>query len=214
MGTVSLRRMLLADYDLVALPVVDEHDELVGQVTVDDIVDVIHEEATEDNLKMAATSSREMEDPVLGVVRRRLPWLLFCLAGTLLTGGVLDLFSGVLSALSPLVLFVPAVMAMGGNSGIQTSTVTVRALATGALRRGRVGPALWRELRAAAGIGLLLGTVVFLVAHLAHRVAACAASPWGIDPAVASGPLITTLNDILSLVIYFGVAGLLLRWNA
>ncbi len=126
MGTVSLRRMLLAnreatmeqladrepmtvradmdqeeiaailaDYDLLALPVVDEHDELVGQVTVDDIVDVIHEEATEDNLKMAATSSREMEDPsVLGVVRRRLPWLLLCLAGTLLTGAVLDLFSG------------------------------------------------------------------------------------------------------------------------
>ena len=189
-GTVSLRRMLLADrggddggtgrpgadhgcgrtwtrrkiaaifadYDLLALPVVDEYDELIGQVTVDDIVDIIHEEATEDNLKMAATSSREMEDPsALGVVRRRLPWLMLCLAGTLLTGGVLDLFSGVLAALSPLVLFVPAIMAMGGNSGIQTSTVTVRALATGALHRGRVGPTLWRELRAAAGIGLLLG---------------------------------------------------------
>lgn len=113
---------IFADYDLLALPVVDEHDELIGQVTVDDIVDVIHEEATEDNLKMAA--------------------------------------------LSPLVLFVPAIMAMDGNSGIQTSTVTVRALATGALPRGRVGPALRRELRAAAGIGLLLGTVVFLVARV------------------------------------------------
>ena len=135
-------------------------------------------------------------------------------------------------------LFVPAIMAMGGNSGIQTSTVTVRALATGALRRGRVGPALWRELRAASGIGLLLGTVVFLVAHLwtdGSPVAPCAGFAMvaavvlsagigaviplsfrtaGIDPAVASGPLITTLNDILSLVIYFGVAGLLLRWNA
>ena len=268
-GTVSLRRMLLADreatmgqladppitvradmdqeeiaaifadYDLLALPVVDEQDELIGQVTVDDIVDVIHEEATEDNLKMAATSSREMEDPsVFGVVRRRLPWLLLCLAGTLLTGGVLDLFSGVLAALSPLVLFVPAIMAMGGNSGIQTSTVTVRALATGALHRGRIGPTLWRELRAAAGIGLLLGAAVFVVAHLwtdGSPVASCAGFAMfaaillsagigaviplsfratGIDPAVASGPLITTLNDILSLVIYFGVAGLLLRWTA
>ena len=269
-GTVSLRRMLLAnreatmeqladrepmtvradmdqeeiaaifsDYDLLALPVVDEHDELIGQVTVDDIVDVIHEEATEDNLKMAATSSREMEDPSIpGVVRRRLPWLLLCLAGTLLTGGVLDLFSGVLASLSPLVLFVPAIMAMGGNSGIQTSTVTVRALATGTLPRGRVGPALWRELGAAAGIGLLLGSIVFMVAHLWTDGSPVAPSAGlamfaavllsagvgaliplsfratGIDPAVASGPLITTLNDILSLVIYFGVAGLLLRWTA
>jgi magnesium transporter len=86
---------IFADYDLLAMPVVDAHDTLVGQVTVDDIVDVIQEEATEDNLKMAATSSEEMEDrSVFGVMRHRLPWLLFCLLGTLLSGGVLDLFSG------------------------------------------------------------------------------------------------------------------------
>lgn len=270
MGTVSLRRMLLADreaimgrladlepitvradmdqeeiaaifadYDLLALPVVDEQDELIGQVTVDDIVDVIHDEATEDNLKMAATSSREMEEPsALGVARRRLPWLMLCLAGTLLTGGVLDLFSGVLAAFSPLVLFVPAIMAMGGNSGIQTSTVTVRALATGVLHRGRIGQALWRELRVASGMGLFLGAIVFAVAYLwtdGSAVASCAGLAMfaavvlsavigaviplsfratGIDPAVASGPLITTLNDVLSLIIYFGVAEMLLRWTA
>ena len=269
-GTVSLRRMLLADpeaimgrladlepitvradmdqeeiaaifadYDLLALPVVDEQDELIGQVTVDDIVDVIHDEATEDNLKMAATSSREMEEPsALGVARRRLPWLMLCLAGTLLTGGVLDLFSGVLAAFSPLVLFVPAIMAMGGNSGIQTSTVTVRALATGMLHRGRIGQALWREFRVASGMGLFLGAIVFAVAYLwtdGSAVASCAGLAMfaavvlsavigaviplsfratGIDPAVASGPMITTLNDVLSLIIYFGVAEMLLRWTA
>lgn len=227
---------IFAEYDLLAIPVIDAAGALVGEVTVDDIVDVIREEATEDNLKMAATSSGEMEErSVRGVIRRRLPWLMFCLLGTLLSGGVLDLFSGVLAALSPLVLFVPAIMAMGGNSGIQTSTVTVRSLATGTLRPDEVRRTLWRELRVAAGMGTLLGAVVFGVAHVwtaGSPVALCAGIAMfaavvlsavlgatiplvfrraGIDPAVASGPLITTVNDILSLCIYFGVATALLR---
>lgn len=227
---------IFADYDLLAMPVVDASGTLVGQVTVDDIVDVIQEEATEDNLKMAATSSEEMEDrSVLSVMRHRLPWLLFCLVGTLLSGGVLDLFSGVLATLSPLVLFVPAIMAMGGNSGIQTSTVTVRSLATGILLPEQVHRALWRELRVATLMGMFLGLVVFAVAYVwtdGSTVAPCAGiamfaavvlsavlgatipivfRAFGIDPAVASGPLITTVNDILSLGIYFGVASALLQ---
>jgi len=169
---------IFADYDLLAMPVVDASGTLVGQVTVDDIVDVIQEEATEDNLKMAATSSEEMEDrSVLSVMRHRLPWLLFCLVGTLLSGGVLDLFSGVLATLSPLVLFVPAIMAMGGNSGIQTSTVTVRSLATGILLPEQVHRALWRELRVATLMGMFLGLVVFAVAYVwtdGSTVAPCA----------------------------------------
>ena len=230
---------IFADYDLLAMPIVDAHGTLVGQVTVDDIVDVIQEEATEDNLKMAATSSEEMEDrSVFGVMRHRLPWLLFCLLGTLLSGGVLDLFSGVLATLSPLVLFVPAIMAMGGNSGIQTSTVTVRSLATGILLPEEVYSALWRELRVAALMGTFLGLVVFAVAYVwtdGSAVAPCAGiamfaavvlsavlgatipilfRAFGIDPAVASGPLITTVNDILSLSIYFGVASALLQLMA
>jgi magnesium transporter len=228
---------IFADYDLLVLPVVDEAGRLVGQVTVDDILDVIHEEATEDNLKMAATSSEEMEERhVLGVMRRRLPWLALCLAGTLLSGAILDLFSDLLATLGALVLFVPAIMAMGGNSGIQTSTVTVRSLATGLLHRAQVRRTLWRELRVALGMGLILGLVVFAVAWLwtggGGPVAPCAGLAMlaavvlsavlgatiplvcralGIDPAVASGPLITTVNDVLSLAIYFGVATLLLR---
>ncbi|MFP6642090.1 MAG: magnesium transporter [Candidatus Latescibacterota bacterium] len=227
---------IFADYDLLAMPVVDASGTLVGQVTVDDIVDVIQEEATEDNLKMAATSSEEMEDrSVLSVMRHRLPWLLFCLVGTLLSGGVLDLFSGVLATLSPLVLFVPVIMAMGGNSGIQTSTVTVRSLATGILLPEQVHRALWRELRVATLMGMFLGLVVFAVAYVwtdGSTVAPCAGiamfaavvlsavlgatipivfRAFGIDPAVASGPLITTVNDILSLGIYFGVASALLQ---
>ena len=228
---------IFADFDLLALPVVDVRGQLVGQVTVDDIVDVIQQEATEDNLKMAATSSHEMEErSVVGIMRRRLPWLLFCLVGTLLSGALLDLFLGILTLLSPLVLFVPAIMEMGGNSGIQTSTVTICSLATGILHPNEVGRTLWREIRVAAGMGLFLGIAVFAVARLwtgGSLVAPCAGSAMfaavllsavlgatiplvfrvllGIDPAVASGPLITTVNDILSLGIHFGVATALLR---
>jgi len=268
LGTVPLRRMLLATsdtlisdlvdrdpitvradmdqeeiaeiftaYDLLALPVVDEGGELVGQVTVDDIVQVIRDEATEDIHAMAAISSEENEErAVFGVMRRRLPWLLFCLVGTLLSGGVLGMFSGLLAALSPLVFFVPAIMAMGGNSGIQTSTVTVRSLATGYLHPRDIRRTVWRELRVAGGMGVLLGLLVYLVSRLwtdSDVVAQCAGiAMFGavvlsaglgavvplvfralrIDPAVASGPLITTLNDVLSLLIYFGTASAVVEW--
>ena len=101
------------------------------KVTVDDIVDVIRDEATEDIYEMAAMSSEEIGEPsTFAVMRRRLPWLLLCLAGTLACGAVIDRFEDLLSRLGVLILFVPAIMAMGGNSGIQTSTVTVRSLAT------------------------------------------------------------------------------------
>jgi len=269
-GTVPLRRMLLAsrdtlvgeladrdpicvradvdqeeiaayfsEYDLLVLPVVDEDGELVGQVTVDDIVEVIQEEAAEDLSKMAAIGAHEDEErSAFGVMRRRLPWLLFCLVGTLVSGGVLDLFSGVLAAVTPLILFVPAIMAMGGNSGIQTSTVTVRSLATGHAHTADLRRTVWRELRVAAGMGLLLGGAVYTVARAwigDETVARCAGLAMlcaivvsavlgavvplafralRIDPAVASGPLITTLNDILSLLIYFGIAaGLMQLWG-
>ena len=122
---------IFAEYDLLAVPVVEEGGELVGQVTVDDIVDVIRDEATEDIYEMAAMSSEEIGEPsTFAVMRRRLPWLLLCLAGTLACGAVIDRFEDLLSRLGVLILFVPAIMAMGGNSGIQTSTVTVRSLAT------------------------------------------------------------------------------------
>lgn len=228
---------LFADYDLVVLPVVDASGMLVGQVTIDDIVDVIREEATEDIVTMAATSSEEMEvRSVFGVIRHRIPWLLLCLCGTLLSGGVIDYFDGLLAATGTLILFIPAIMAMGGNSGIQTSTVTVRSLATGRLRSGEISQALWRELRVAVVMALFLGLLVFGVAWLwtgGSPVAICvglamfaavvlsallgAAIPLlfravSIDPAVASGPLITTLNDVLSLLIYFGIALVLFNW--
>jgi magnesium transporter len=227
---------IFADYDLLALPVVNEEGVLIGQITVDDIVDVIKEEATEDLYEMAAMSSEELEErSVFGVVKRRLPWLLVCLGGTMLSGGVIDIFSGTLNRLHGLVLFIPGIMAMGGNSGVQTSTVTIRNMAVGSSQAGSLFRGMLREMRIAASMGLVLGLLVYGVAYMwtgdvvvggCVGMAMCSAivvaaalgalipivfSRFGIDPAVASGPLITTMNDSLSLVIYFTIALLLLH---
>ena len=228
---------IFADYDLLALPVVDEEGELVGQVTVDDIVDIIQEEATEDFYEMAAIRPGEAEErSIPRMVGRRLPWLLVCLAGTLLSGGVIHLFFAPLADVWPLLMiFVPAIMAMGGNTGIQTSTVTVRSLATGQLPPGEATVTVLRELGIALAMGILLAAVVFAAAFLwtdNPLVAGCVGLAMlaavlfsaglgamiplvfrrvGIDPAVASGPLITTCNDVVSLIIYFGIAIVLLN---
>ena len=223
---------IFADYDLLALPVVDGSGRLLGRVTIDDIVDVIEEEATEDMYGMAGISPGEADArSMLGMFRRRLPWLLVCLLGTLISGVVIEAFFTPLAHTWGLVtIFVPAIMAMGGNAGIQTSTVTVRGLATGQLPAGEVVFAVLRELRVALGMGLFFGLLVFAVSlwwlgdlSLSWSVGAAmlaavvisaglgALIPLmfravGVDPAVASGPLITTLNDVVSLLIYFTTA--------
>ena len=181
--------------------------------------------------EMAAISSEERTDrPAAGVVRLRLPWLLVCLGGTLLAGAVIEGFDDTLSKVIALSFFVPAVMAMGGNTGIQTATVTVRSLAIGQGQWGLVG----RELRVALGLGGILGVLSWGVASwwtgdallrgcvgAAMGAAVVLAAVMGavvplvfrrigVDPAVASGPLITTLNDGLSLLLYFGIAAFFL----
>ena len=228
---------LFVEYDLLALPVVDEQDRLLGRVTVDDVVDVIQEEATEDMYEMAAIIKDDQKArSVFGIVQQRLPWLLVCLAGTLLSGAVIHAFAAPLEQIWPLlVIFVPAIMAMGGNAGIQTSTVTVRSLATGQLQMGEGWTSVFRELRVAVGLGKFLGILVLAVAYIwtdnllvggctgLAMLAAVVLSAGlgaiipllfrslGIDPAIASGPLITTVNDALSLIIYFTIAAYLLR---
>lgn len=227
---------VISVYNLVAVPVVDDEGLLIGQVTVDDAVDVIEEEATKDIYTLAATSSEELEErSIFGIVRRRLPWLLVCLAGTLLSGGIIDAFDQKVAAIGLLLLFVPAIMAMGGNTGIQASTVTVRSMATGQLADGEVLKTVGRELRTALCMASLLGGLVFVVARLwtgVTPVAYCVGLAMfaavvlsaalgaliplffralNVDPAVASGPLITTLNDAIALLIYFGLAWALLE---
>jgi len=227
---------LFTRYDLLSLPVVDDGGKLVGQITVDDVLDVIQEEATEDIYKMAGTSDEEMErTTVFGVAWTRLPWLLFCLVGSFLSGVVIHLYDVTLERVITLAAFIPVIMATGGNSGLQTSTVTVRGLVTGHVSPGMVLRTVLREMGTAGVIGVTcgvcasgvawvwfgqpavgacVGLAMFLVIALAvllgvltplafHRI--------GIDPAVASGPFITTANDVLGLLIYLGLASVMVH---
>ncbi|HEX2253012.1 MAG TPA: magnesium transporter [Thermoanaerobaculia bacterium] len=228
-----------ARYDLLAIPVVDEEDRLVGIVTVDDIVDIFKEEATEDFLKMVGTTEEEIANPErsLRVAGIRLPWLLINMVGLVISGLLLERFSVTFQEALFLLTFVPVIMGMGGNSGSQTSTITVRGLATGRLvpGQGRVGRFLWQQLKVGLVLGLALGLVVgviavlleqnpayaavvgvslffaILTASLSGTLIPLAAQRLGIDPAIAAGPLVTTSNDIVGLLIYFGFAALLIR---
>lgn len=222
-------------YNYLAMPVVDNDGKLVGQVTVDDVVDVITEEATEDVFKMAGTDDAELAThSVFKVARIRMTWLFACLGGTLVAGLIIRAFEATLGQKLGLMAFVPAIMAMGGNSGIQTSTVTVRGLATGDIDPGLVLGAFLREVRVALALGLICGIVTGLIAQIwlgelslgiVVGVSMClgismaatfgallpiAVNKFGGDPAVACGPLITTTNDIVSLCIYLGLARLMI----
>lgn len=226
---------LFEKYDHLAIPVVDHAGKLVGRITIDDVVDVIEEEVTEDVYKMAGTDDAELAThSVFKIARIRTPWLFGCLGGTLASGAILRAYEMTLEQTMGLVAFVPAIMATGGNSGIQTSTVTVRSLATGDLDPGRVLEAFLREVRVALVLALLCGLASGLVAHLwvgerniglvvgaAMFLGISIAATFGallplgfrkvgIDPAVACGPLITTTNDIISLFIYLTLAKMLI----
>lgn len=227
---------LFSRYDLISAPVVDAEGKLVGQITVDDVVDVMEEETTEDIYKMAGTSDQEIERPsVFGVARIRLPWLMICLAGSLLSGAVIHMFDATLSQLIALATFLPVITATGGNSGLQSSTVTVRGLVTGHVSSGLLLRTVLREIGTAAVIGLACGVAASAVAWFWYGqglVGACVGiamflaisaavlmgvlvpivfSRVGIDPAVASGPFITTTNDIMGFFIYLGLATILMR---
>ena len=222
-------------YDHLAMPVVDQQGRLLGQVTVDEVVDVIMEEATEDVYKMAGTDDAELAThSVFRVARIRIAWLFVCLAGTMFAGAVIRMFEATLAEMLGLMAFVPAIMAMGGNSGVQTSTVMVRGLATGAVEPKRVLRALFHEVRVALVMGAVCGGTAGLIANvwlgeptvgfvvgvsmfLGILIAASFGAllpvlinKSGGDPAVACGPLITTVNDVVSLLIYLGTATLLL----
>lgn len=229
---------LAARYDLLAIPVNDDAGRLVGIVTVDDIVDVVREEATEDFYKMVGTSDDELlyQERSLRVAGIRLPWLLVNMVGLVITGLLLEWFQVSFKEALFLLTFVPVIMGMGGNSGAQTSTITVRGLATGRLSvgLGRVRHFLFQQLKVGVLLGLATGSVVAGVAWLLEAnvyysvvvgtslflalVLACligaliplVAERLGVDPAVAAGPLVTTSSDITGILVYFGLAGLLI----
>ncbi len=222
---------IIAKYDFMAIPVVNKLNELVGIITVDDIIDVLEEEATEDMYKMVGTSE-EYEDALLkesplNRAKARLPWLVVCMVGEMISGTVMHSFSGVIRALVALTFFVPVIMAMGGNVGAQSSTITVRGLALGQIRLKDIIKHVVSEAKVGFFIGIVVGLSVGTVAFLWQRdftlgfvvgfslwftITSAATvgstlplffSRIGVDPAIASGPFITTAVDIFSLLIYF-----------
>ncbi len=243
---------IMRKYDAMTAAVVDAQKRLVGRITHDDVLDVAEEEAEEDMLRIAGTDASELESgSVLQAARIRLTWLLPCMVGMMLTASVLGLskpqFDIVL--FGSLALFVPLIGAMGGNSGIQTTTVIVRGFATGELastrllrvflREGRIaltmapicGLLAWalsslclplleslegqgghasEPARIAVAVGLAM-TAAILIAGVLGIALPFTFRKIGVDPAIASGPLVTTMNDVLSVTIYMGTAMLIAR---
>ena len=226
---------LVKKYDLVNIPVVDESNRLVGRITHDDIIDVIEEETDEDISRMAGVIDEEIaEESALRISRARLPWLIAGLFGGLLAAVVINKFESSLEKVIALSFFFPVIMAMGGNTGIQAATVVVRGLATGDISLMNIWKRLRMELRVAMMNGVICGTVLGMIVSfwlsdygLGAVVALSAiliiissgfigsAVPLvlkksNIDPVLATGPFVTTLNDVLSLIIYLGLVTLFL----
>jgi len=228
---------MFSKYDLYSMPVVDENGRLAGRITVDDIIDVIEEEATEDITMMAGTGEEEFyERSPVKLSRARLPWLLTGLFGGIASAVIMNSFKESLESVLTLAFFVPVIMAMGGNVGIQSSAIVVRELALGGLSVSQTGGKLLRELKVSIINGLVIGTVLLIAVtiwqhdyRLGLLLGICMfiiilwATVMGafiplmlkkanIDPALATGPFITTFNDILGIAIYLGVATLFLEW--
>jgi len=225
-----------ARYDLLAVPVTDDQNHLVGIVTVDDIIDVVKEEATEDLLKMAGTSESELlyQERALSIARLRMPSLLVSMVGLLLTGILLERFQVRFQEAMFLLAFVPVIMGLSGSIGSQASAVALRRLSSGQLGGDAGGISiagfLFQQLKVAAVLGLICGGLsgglaVLLKSHpelglvvggalfLSVELAALSGvvvpsllGRMGLDPAIANGPLLTTANDITGILIYFGLA--------
>ena len=222
-------------YDLIAMPIVDGLDRLVGRVTIDDVVDFIKDEANEDYQKLSGLSENvESRDGVWLMTRARLPWLVVGLVGGLLSSLVIGSFEGEIAQHVALAFFMPLVMAMGGNAGVQSSAIVVQGLANNTMQSGQVLKKLGKEFMVALINGLvcsLLALLYGLVTGLNQRIgfvvsisllaAIVIASIVGalipllldkykIDPALATGPFITTSNDLLGLFVYFYIGYLML----
>lgn len=231
---------VVARYDLLAVPVVDEDQRLLGIITVDDILDVIEEEATEDIYRLAGAGEVQgvkiLDASVLSIARKRVPWLLICLVGGLLSGGVIGVFEATLQSIVILAIFIPVIMDMGGNVGTQSSTIFVRGLATGEIENEDVWRYLLREVKVGILMGVIngiiiavaaslwkgipiLGIVVGLSMFITISLAALIGTLvpiifnyYGIDPAISAGPFVTTIKDVTGLLIYFYTASVLMKY--
>lgn len=218
-------------YDLVAAPVVDEADRLVGVITVDDVVDVLSEEADEDLKALGGVQAEEeLSDTVWATARSRFPWLFANMLTAMLAAFVIRVFAESIEKMVALAVLMPIIASMGGNAGTQTMTVAVRALATRELGRGNAGRVVRRELLVGIMNGLsfalILGVIAatwfqvtdlgFVIGLAAITVLTAAAlggiliplllDRIGVDPAVSSGPFVTTITDVVSFFSFLGIA--------
>ena len=238
---------LFDKYDLYVLPVVDNENRLVGIITVDDVIDVMQEEATEDIEMMAAILPSEksyLKTGVFATFKARIPWLMFLMISATFTGAIISSFEGKLSKWMALIAFIPMLMGTGGNSGSQSSVTVIRCLSTGEIEFKDIWRVIWKELRVSIVCGVVLGIVNFvklylvdylwlnnfdegvhliemlvvsitvvlvvIVAKLVGSVLPIVAKKLGADPAVMASPLVTTILDAFSLLIYFSIATVLL----
>ena len=222
---------IVRDYDFLAVPVVDFQDHLVGIITADDIMDVIHEEAGEDYSRLAGMSDNEStSDSALMTAKKRLPWLIGLTFMGMITAWMLSFFEETLAKVVLLSAFIPVISGMAGNTGTQSLAVAIRGISTGEIKESSKMKLAGRELGSGFLTGVVCGIVIFLiiivmyqepilgvivsgsliasmsVATIIGTIVPLIMNKAGIDPAVASGPFITTANDIISLLIYFALA--------
>jgi len=225
-------------YAFLALPVVDTEKRLIGIITIDDVMDVMEQEATEDFQIMAAMQPSEeayLNTSVFQLARHRIGWLMLLMVSETVTGRIIEHYTELLATLTILTSFIPMLMDTGGNSGSQSSTLIIRGLATGEIKLRDWGKVLWKEFRIAVMVGSLLGLTIFCKSYLLNRKPLLISAGVGLtlvvtvmiakltggllpilakklrlDPAIMAGPLITTIVDAVSLMVYFKIAGFLL----
>ncbi len=222
-------------YDLLAIPVVDRDKKLVGIVTADDVIDVIVEEATEDIYKMVGTTDEEIwEKSLFKIALYRLPWLSFSLIGELISGYIIHLYNDTIREFVSISFFIPLVMALAGNVGNQSQTIVVRSLATGRIEAERPWKVVVRQIGVGFIMGIIAGTIAALLVYVLQKQLLLSVTiglsilasmvitatvgtltplifkKLNIDPALPSGPFITTFSDILANFIYLSLATIII----
>ncbi len=225
---------IMEKYDLVAIPVIGEDSILLGRITIDDAVDVIKEEAEKD-YQMASGISEKIEssDSVFVISRARLPWLLIGLLGGILGAYVIGMFEDKIELFPIMASFIPLILAMGGNVGVQSSAIIVQSLANNSLDFDSIAKKLFKELLIALFNGVICALITFVFCYLTENDIALSytiglsilavftyaglfgtfvpliLNKYKIDPALATGPFITTTNDVIGLLIYFSIGWVL-----
>ena len=225
---------IFSKYDFTAMPVVDNEERLVGIITIDDVVDIMTEEATEDIEKMAAilpTDKPYLKTSIFETWKKRIPWLLLLMISATVTGGIITHYTDALGTFTVLTSFIPMLMDTGGNAGGQASVTIIRGLSLGEIQFADLFKVIWKEVRVGVFCGLTLAGLNFLkilviekvsiqvaivvclslaIAVLIAKVIGCLlpmlAQKVGFDPAVMASPFITTIVDALSLMVYFSIA--------